>query len=318
MTCTNLSLHSVSQHIGYDNLANILEANLKFYYDWALLCIGGWTDVEITTPGIYGGDYSSLRVVDDPAFTLGQVWESPRKDFVWEQNINYTDYTGGTHNPNPVGVPYINSILTTETYYINHPEGKVVFDNAQSTTASVQLDYSYRYVQIYKADDAPWWKALQFNSHRVDSEQFQQLGSGEWSIFGEHRVQMPAVVIESVPRGVSKGWELGSNSKEASRDILFHIFTENRGDRNNLMDIFNLQTERKIPLFDTNLIAEANAYPLNYRGELVNSINFDDMVSATGYKWNNCKMENSTITNITQLHPNLFTAVVRTTMSIIV
>jgi hypothetical protein len=129
---------------------------------------------------------------------------------------------------------------------------------------------------------------------------------------------MPAVVIESVPRGTSRGWELGSNSKEASRDILFHIYAETRGDRNNLMDIFNLQTDRKIYLFDMNQVVANNAFPLNYQGELVNLINYENLVSPTGYRWKPCLMQNSTITNVSQIHPNLYTAVVRTTMSVIV
>lgn len=319
MSCIELKLQSVSNHIGYDNLANILEANLKTYYDWALLCIGGWTDVTKPTYAAYGGDYSRLRLVDDPAYNLGQVWEAPRKDFVWEYTgVQYVDPTGGTHSPIQVGIPLVNSVSTTQSYSINHPEGKIIFDTALPTSSVVELDYSYRYAQIYRADDVPWWRELQFNSHRIDSEQFQQLGSGVWSIFGSQRIQMPAIVIESVPRGTSRGWELGSNSKEASRDVLFHIFAENRGDRNNLMDIVNLQTDRKIFLFDTNAIMTDGAFPLNYQGELVNLNTYENLVSVTGYRWKTCLMDNSTITNINQIHPSLYTAVVRTTMSVIV
>ena len=318
MACEQLKLTSVQNHIGYDNLANMLEANLKMYYDWALLCIGGWTQVNIPSAGAYGGDYSRLRLVDDPGCQLGQVWEAARKDFVWETNVDYVNTTGGISNPTGVGVPVVNQGVTTQSYHVNYPQGKIIFDNAQPTNAEIHLNYSYRYVQIYRADDAPWWKELQFNSHRTDSTQFHQLGSGEWSILGQHRVQLPAVVIETVPRGVSRGWELGSNSKEASRDVLFHIYAETRGDRNNLMDIFNLQNDRQIPLFNTNEVVANNGWPLDYRGELVGSAGYEEFVSPTGYRWQNCLMQNSTITSVAQIHPYLYNAIVRTTMSIIV
>ena len=316
MACGQLGLTSVQPHIGYDNLANTLESNLKMYYDWALLGIGGWSDVKISSPGAYGGDYSKLRVVDDPSYPDNTVWEAPRKDFVWETNIDYINTNGDISNPSLVGVPVVNDSLTTESYHINYPQGQVIFENPQSGT--VHLAYSYRYAQIYRADDAPWFQELQFNSHRVDDAQFEQSEDGVWSVFGQHRVQMPCVVIETVPRGTSRGWELGSHSKEASRDILFHIYAENRFDRNNLMDIFNLQTDRKLPLFDNNLIVENQAWPLNYKGELVNNQGYPDFVESSGYKWNTCFMENSTITNIQRLHPSLYTAVVKTTMSVIV
>jgi hypothetical protein len=313
-----LQLTNVQSHIGYDNLANILEGNMKMYYDWALLSIGGWSEVTIPTSGSYGGDYSELRLVQDPNYNLGQVWEAPRKDFVWESNIDYTDTTGGVRDPATVGIPTVDGVPTAQSYYVNYPEGKVVFDVAIPSTSEVNLEYSYRYVQIYRADDAPWWRELQFNSHRIDSSQFQQLGTGIWSLFSEHRVQLPAIVIETIPRGVSRAWELGSNSKIASRDMLFHIYTESHSERNNLMDIFNLQNDRKIPLFNTNDVASNDHFPLDYRGELVNNVGFEEYVSLTGYKWRNCLMQNSTITNVIQVHPQLYSAVVRTTMEIIV
>ena len=319
MSSVQLMLTNVQPHIGHDNLANILEGNLKMYYDWALLKIGGWSEVSADVTGIYGGDYSQLRLVSDPNYTDGQVWEAARKDFVWESNIDYTDVTGGTIDPVVVGVPRVDGIPTAQSYYVNYPKGKIVFDTPISTASDVHLTYSYRYAQIYRADDAPWWQELQFNSHRVDSSQFQQLGTGTWSLFGEHRVQLPAVVIETVPRGTSRGWELGSSSKLASRDMLFHVYTETRSDRNNLMDIINLQNERRIYLFNTNDVIGSESWPLDFQGDLVNEgVGYEEFVSATGYRWNICEMKNSTITSVNQVHPNLYNSTIRTTMEVIV
>jgi hypothetical protein len=307
MSSIDLRLKGIQQHIGQDNISNILESNLKMYYDWALLCIGGWTDVNIPTSGVYGGDFSQLRPVTDENYTSGTVWEAARKDFVWESGVNYTGITGGVYNPLPVGQPVVNGVTVTSGYYIDYPNGRLIFDTAKAGT--VKLPHSYRAVQIYKVDDAPWWREIQQNSFRPDSTQFLQSASGSWSIFGVNRVQLPAVVIQVVPRGTAEGWELAGGSLRQSRDILFSIVAETSWERNNLMDIFNCQTDRGIILFNTN--TACNEFPLDYRGMLTGDKNYPYF--ATGYAWSKCEMHDSFITEVRDVHPRLFLATVRTT-----
>jgi hypothetical protein len=309
-----LKLQSLRPYIGYDNIFNMLEVNLKMYYDLALLRIGGWTDVTIPTVGGYGGDYSVLTMVQDPNYIDGQVWQAPRKDFVWEQTIDYVNTNGDIVNPSGVGTPQINGADATLAYHVNYPQGQIIFDMAIPANSSVALSYAYRYIQIYRADNATWWKEMQFKSHRVDSDQLSSYEL-DWSILSEHRVQLPAIVIESIPNGTSASWELGSTSKIASRDIAFHIYTESTSDCRQLMDILSLQNERTIPLFDTVTIAENDAFPLDYRGELLANNHYFNLVSL--YPWKKCRMKDATITDV-QTYPNLCNAVVRTTIEIIV
>lgn len=295
----------------------MIEGNLKSYYDWALLAyLGGWTDVSIPTSGIYGADLSILRPVTDPNYTNGQVWEAGRKDFVWETGVNYINSTGATLNPTPVGIPQVNGVPTTGSYYINHPQGKIYFSTPISTSATVKLAYSARYVQIYKGDDASWWREIQQNSYRVDSSEFAQSASGGWSIMGENRIQLPAVVIEVLPRGTSVGYELGGDALIAKREIQFSIITENPWDRKNLMDVFNFQTDRAIMMFDTNEIAESGVYPLNYKGSLVGTKMYPDWVQ--DYPSTQLRMAQSTVIDIPVVHPKLFCVLVKTTMEVIV
>jgi hypothetical protein len=309
MACDTLKLQSVQPHIGDDNLLNILEVNLKMYYDLAFLNIGGWSNVVIPTVGGYGGDYSILTLVDDPNYNLGQVWMAPRKDFVWEQDIEYVNPISGISSPLVVSTPRINGAIVTQPYHINYPQGKVVFDNAMPINSVVTLSYSYRNIQVYRADNATWWKELHFNSHRVDEDKTEL----DWSILAEHRVQLPAVVIESVPVGESKVWELGSNSKIASRQILFYVYTDHNFDYN-IMDILCSQSERTIPLFDTNVVAINEAFPLDYKGELLANNHYENLANL--YRWRNCRMVNSDIIDI-KLRPNLCETIVKTAMEII-
>jgi len=301
----------------YDNFTSNLENNIKMYYDWALLSIGAWNEVTIPTQQIYGGDYSRLRVVDDPNYNLGQVWETPKQNLVWDTNVVYTNHIGNPINPSNIGIPYIDSAPTSSNYYINYPQGQIVFDNPIPASSTVQLSYPYRIVSVDIADGTPWWKALHSKWWRVDDTQFHQVGSGEWSLFGEHRIQMPSVIIESCFMGSSEGWELGTASRRAKREVRFHIYSESMTERNNLMDIIGLQSDRKIPLFNINGILFDDAFPINYRGEKVNNLNYENFADITGYLMGVCLMEDAQIQNIRKIHPNLYGATVQTTISFI-
>ncbi len=317
MYCVDIGLKGGQRHITDDALSNSLEINLKMWYDWAFLSqLGAWTEVSIPASGIYGADFSKLRAVSDPNYTNGQVWETARKDLVWESGVDYENYLGGTDNPLPVGNPVVNGVPVTTGYYVDYQNGQVVFTNPISTSSTVRLQHSYRAVQIYRADDAPWWRQIQQNSYRPDSSQFIQAGSGNWSIFGQNRIQLPAVVIEVVPRGTANGWELGSDSLRQTRDVVFNILAESGPERKNLMDIFNAQVKRGLWLFNTN--TSLSEWPFDYRGSLTGTRTYPYFVSETGYRWRVCEMNESFITDVLEIHPNLFMASVRTTTETII
>lgn len=313
MSCSNLTLKGVEQNIGYDNITNMLEFNLKAYYDWNFLSqLGAWSEVSISTSGIYGGDFATLNLVYDPMYTDGQVWQSTRKDWVWETGVNYADITGGIQNPLPVGTPTINGVAATGSYYINYPDGRIIFNNAISTSSAVKVQYSYRTIQTYLADNAPWWRELQYNSLRPDLFSI----SGHYGILGPNRVQLPAVVIEAQPRGeTNKGWQLGSEAQISSRNVDFHIISENRYDRNNLMDIINLQSDKSIVLFNSNTLA-IGGYPLDYRGMLTGTKQYPDFIE--DHRFRTCRMADSKIREARSVHPSLYIATVSTVMEVIV
>jgi hypothetical protein len=308
-------------HYGNDHLSDILEANLKVYYDWALLGIGGWTDVNIPQSGAYGGDFSELRLVDDPSYTAGQVWEGVRKDWVWETGVDYIDATGGgPWNPTPVGTPEVNGVPTAASYHVNYKLGRIVFDSPISTSSTVKVDHSFRDAQVYRADDAPWFRELQFQSFRVDSDHFGQTGSGDWSIGAQHRVQLPTIILEMVPRGRSSPFALGDGSLMMEQDVMFHVLAESRTDRNRLKDIIQNQSDKSIYLFNTNTMAASGDYPLDYRGELVGSMMYPTMVEHPddgGHQWRKCDMMDATVSEVESIHPNLYEAVIRTRMEIV-
>ena len=137
MSCEISTTFQSVSHVGNTLLNSELEGNLKGFLDWGMLGIGGWFNVEIPTLGAWGGQFDQLRLVDDPSYTRGQVWETARKDWVWETG---TPYTGG--DPIAISGIYINSTLygtgdATYGHHYNYPLGRVVFDSAIPITSTV-------------------------------------------------------------------------------------------------------------------------------------------------------------------------------------
>ena len=98
------------------------------------------------------------------------------------------------------------------------------------------MSYSYRWVQVYNYVDAQWWQQIQYSSN--DNEAHQKTRDrGDFAIPANQRVQFPAVVIETVPRGTSKPFRLGDKSLRIDQDFLLHIVANNYTDRNNITDI---------------------------------------------------------------------------------
>ena len=318
MSCTiSTQLQRVS-NVGNTLLNSELESNLKSYLDWGLLGIGGWFNVTIPTSGAFGGTFDKLRLVDDPAYSAGQIWESARKDWGWETGI---PYTGGT----PVSITGVSIDGTfygtgdaTYPHHYNYPLGRVVFDSPISTTSTVKLEYSYRNVQTYIADQAPWWDELQYNSMRVDDATFNEVSSGNWGILANHRVQMPAVVIEVVPRRIFQPYELGSSNNFITQDVLFHIVAESRWWRNQLVDIISIQKDNTLMLYDSNKLADSGAYPLDYRGMVIApQNNYSGIVNTPGYQYTSARITDMGVTEMESYNSRLYEGTVRASFEVI-
>lgn len=318
MSCTiSTQLQRVS-NVGNTLLNSELESNLKSYLDWGLLGIGGWFNVEIPTSGAWGGTFDQLRLVDDPSYSAGQIWESARKDWVWETGV---PYTGGS--PIQITGVSVNGTFygtgdATYGHHYNYPLGRVVFDNPISTNSTVKLEYSYRNVQTYIADQAPWWDELQYNSMRVDDATFQQVGSGNWAILANNRVQMPAVVIEAVPRRTYQPYELGSSNNFITQDVLFHIVAESRWWRNQLVDIISIQKDNTLMLYDSNKLADSGAYPLDFRGMVIApENNYSGLVTTPGYQYTSARITDMGVTEMESYNSRLYEGTVRASFEVI-
>jgi hypothetical protein len=294
-------------------LMSNIEHNLKMWLDWSLLNIGAWTNATGYS-GTYYGHPSKLNWVKDASFATGQVWQSNRKDWVWETGINFN----GSLNPIIITGVEINGTGNSGNYSINYPLGRVIFTGAINTGSIITAKYSYKNVQVYRADDAPWWKELQYRSFDSNDSQFKQdPRTGDWSIGAYQRIQLPAIIIETVSKGESKGYEIGNGSLEVNQDVLFHVLADNRRTRNDLVSILFLQNDKYIWLFDSNIINSGQHYPLTASGTKQNGLLYPNFVSATGFRDKKCRFTKTTMSEVQSVNTNLYEGVVRTTLNVV-
>ena len=245
-----------------------IETNVVFYLNWGLLNIGSFFNVTIPTSGSYGGNQHILRLSEDPNYTKGQVWEGFRKDWVWESGLNYSV------QPISISGVYINgayvpaSSVGQYSHKIDYPNGRIIFDSAISSNTQVSCEYSYRYIQVNNIDNSPWFKRLQFDSFRVDDSHFNLYGSGSWSLHPSQRLQLPTIVIRSIPNAYKDGYEIGNNSLWNRQEFHFYLLAETNNDLMKMFDVITLQKDSVIRTFDKNELRNNDDFPLKFDGSI--------------------------------------------------
>lgn len=299
--------------------SDILESSLHMFMQTAFLNIGAFTNITIPT-GTYPsgvGSHSSepykMRLSRDPRYVSGRAWEGVRSDWVWESGVDYS------YQPISISGIYVNNtFLPTSTsgvsgYKINYPEGKIVFNNPISTTSVVKCSHSYRNVRI-SSSDTNWFQSIQFDSFRSDDIQFSQKGSGAWDVLSMNRIQLPAIVLESLPAVNMKPYELGSIRRTHYQDVFMHILAETPWDRKQIHDIVANQYQKRTMLINKKDLLQNNKYPLNFDGTLSeNGMNYDQIITTyplQAVSWERIRSQE----RITA--PPLFGATIRVTFSI--
>jgi len=304
--------------LGESYLLNQLEDNYKTFFDWGFLTIGGFINVNIPTTGLYGGDFHQLKTTETPGYKLGQVWQSHKKDWIWETGIYYNDGYFDNNTPNNITGIYVNNTflpgptgVANSGYHINYPLGQIVFDKPMPKNAKVELNYSYRWCQIYKDSSDPYWKELQELTYSPNPA-INQPKTGDYSISANHRVQMPCIIIESIARSNSDPWGLGSYEHIINQDFLLHVFTENSHDKQRIADIIRLQKGQCIKLYDINKVVNSGVNCLNYDGSLNhNRIQYDGLIK--DYFWKSSYIQDIKIIDMQNKNKNLYWCTLRIT-----
>ncbi len=249
------------------NKVESIEENTKDFFNWGLLEAGYFTDINIQTSnlGSSGSFAYNLNPVVSTDVLPGRTWQSPKINFVHENNLE------STRQPINISGVYVNSAFyqTSTTsgafaHNINYPQGRVEFNNPISPTSVVQLNYSYKNVGIYDQNQ-PWFKQLIFDSFGYESPTLSS-PSGVYRLLSDNNIQLPCMVVENIgPIGL-EGKQLGDSSLWLDNGLLFHVLTETPSERNDIVNLICNQKDRSLNLYDPNIVAANNYYPLTYRG----------------------------------------------------
>ncbi|MFM7795793.1 MAG: hypothetical protein ACKO7N_03425 [Candidatus Nitrosotenuis sp.] len=157
---------------------------------------------------------------------------------------------------------------------------------------------------------------LQYDTFNTGNIDIKRSDTGEWSINSQHRIQLPCIVIESVPRSRSRPYEIGNNLLWLEQDVAFYVYAENKNDRNKILDILRLQQDLTLQLYDTNSVAQNDIYPLDYNGSLKNNpLMYPTMVQ--NYPWRKCFIKNIGLFDMDSVYPNFHQGMARATVEII-
>jgi hypothetical protein len=294
------------KHVGDSTLSPIMQDNLIEFFDWGILSAGGFFNIEIPTSGQYGGDKHKLRLVDDPRYTKGQVWEGFRSNWVWQSGLSTAEQPNtliklkpdAVTYPNSSNYPGVSGVFITDTsvgfdgfapasgvgqyqYHVDYPNGRLVFENAISTSAAITAEFTHKWVNVVRADES-FFREVQYRSLRADGD-FTLTGSGDYSQLAESRLQLPAIAIEVAQTRNMKPFSMGSLSHWVNTDVLFHVLAEEDYTRDKLLDIVSLQQDKTIFLFDSDMIGRNDAFPLDYRGMVkTDAKRYPELVAPSG------------------------------------
>jgi hypothetical protein len=262
-------------------ITKTIESNIVEFVNWGFVNQGAFVNVENPTSGAYGGDYSVLRRVTDPRYTAGTVYEAIRGNWVWESGLE--------SNIEPIDISgvYVNNVLVTSGYNVDYIHGRVYFNTALNSSASVKIGYSYKEVMVVSDSEYPMLKTVQELSRRPDNTNFLS-NSGVYIGLRDTKVQLPLVSVKALGRSNS-GFQLG-DGQIVQNTIKCYVIGENDYEVNQICDTLCDQESKNIRLFDINRMAQNNAFPLTYQGFLTDTpLCYPDLVqpsSVGGYLYN--------------------------------
>ncbi len=294
---------------GFDNFAEPsldqrLKTNIPLFFDWGFIDKGAFFNINTASSGQYGDSRARLQLSKDPRFTVGKVWEGTRKNWVWESGIGQITQPIGISGVNVNGTFYPSNTSGAFAHYIDYPNGRVIFNNAISTSSTVQLAHSEKFVHFFEASKFDWIKSIQYQSFRGDSSQNSNRGSGNWSPNPEQRIQLPAVAVEVSTRTEYAPYALGTGAQYAYKDIVFHVIAEDDNTASKIADMISLQKDKTIYLFDDMLLAQSGVQPISARGSINSGAKtypqLVEPVEDGGFRWRKTRFYKSNSQNTSQ------------------
>jgi len=284
------------------SLTDQILTNLKFWIDHNLLIHGGFDIYKIGQDSFFSNDEANLKYVPDARFPDRTVFESVGRGFVWESGI--TPVNGDTPF-RPSGV-YINgnfvpsSSTGPDRFHIDSLNGRIIFDESRNANDIVSANYCSRAVYTGFSDSS------EFSNIMLESiEEFLSGKTPSATPSKEHQVWLPAIFVEVQSGKVLRGLQLGGGQVK-EKIIVLHIFANDSGYRNMLLDILDFQNRAAFWLGDTNKIPQM----FDEFGDVLPGItNWVDLASQFPYR--KLRITDGSCKTINSLNTKLFRGQVR-------
>jgi hypothetical protein len=302
------------------SISNNIQDSLIEYFDWGLLEKGNYFNVTKGELSPNGQDMSRLRLSSNDSFVSGQVWEGFRGNWVWQSGVSGVGISPPIVgvNPNYPGISgvYINNQFQPSSgvgqyaHKIDYFHGRVIFNSPIPTGSLVQVEYSYKYINVVYANNVPWLKEIQTRTSNPTSR-FYDVSTGSWDVPPESRLQLPAIAIEVVPVRRFRGYQLGGG-QWIYTDVLFHCVAEDENTRNMLIDIVSLQNEKSVYSIDGDKLSFEGKFPLDMAGSpKPSAMLYPEII--TGYNAGRFQIRDAKVEDMRMVTSNLFGGIVRFT-----
>lgn len=278
------------------SLTDQILYNLKFWIDHNLLAHGGFDIYKVGQNSFFANDEANLHYVPDQRFPDRTVFESVGRGFVWESGISPINgdppFRISGININGAFVPIGDT--GPNRFHLDYINGRVIFDESRNENDIISADYCSRAVYTNFADSDV------FNLLMLESiEEFLSKETPSAIPSKEHQIWLPAIFLE-LQSGRGRGLQLGGGQVK-ERVVVLHLFANDSGYRNMLLDILDFQNRAAFILGDLNSMPQM----FDEFGSVLPGItNFIDMASQ--YPYRKIRIMDGSCQTINSLNTKLF------------
>lgn len=266
-----------------------VEINLISFFDYGLLEVGAYFNIDIGQTGDYVDDLSLLeKVTDVRGFTK---WVG-HKNWVYEEGAD----SSGVNFPPVIEVDGSGYALGE----INYRDGYVY--NIPNSATSVRASYSYKWANVTSSRKSGVGRRLQYGY--VDN-----------SVNQENMVRLPVVAFEVPPTSSSKLYGLGGTPHIKTYKVRCTIIAENDNDAIRLAEVIANQQNITINTFDPDEVAASGDFPLDFNGLYSSGKTHDQLASL--YPWHGIYIKSIAGQNGRFINENLYEAILNINIEIL-
>jgi hypothetical protein len=245
-----MSVFKGSKNFYEFEMSDTLVSNIINWLRYGFLEMGAFTNVRFSLPN---SGYTNLKAAYDERYGgIGKIYEGIGPSWVWESGVSPI---GTNQTPFQVSGIYVNntfyptSTSGTHSYTVDYERGRIVFNNALSSTSTVKCEYTIRDIGVFNIDSSNF-KSLVDNYLDNFDNMDENPGSGLASILKENRIWLPSVFVDIQDR-TNEGLQLGGG-EISTFAMFYHVFADKPFENKRIMDTISNQDFKTLHLYDIN------------------------------------------------------------------